>query len=198
VNPYFEARAKNYAKQSGRGLWNRFRQMEYSVVSDLLSGKAEESLVDLGCGAGYYATQLKKDFGFNVVGVDSSPSMLRHLDNSGIRTILSTIESMPAAEKFDVALIAGVLEFIARPDLVFKKCAEIVKPGGRLVLLVPDDGVLGSLYRRFHEFQDCPTYLRSREQYVAMAKLKGFTLVKNRNCTPISQAIAFQLSSASV
>jgi SAM-dependent methyltransferase len=193
VNPYFEARAKNYVKQSGRGLWQRFRQTEYSVVAEFLEGKAEMSLADLGCGAGFYATRLKKEFGLHVVGIDSSPGMLRHLENSGIRTILSTIETMPIEEKFDLALIAGVLEFISRPDLVFKKCAEILKPGGRLVTLIPNDGVLGSLYRRFHEFQDCPTYLRSREQYQAMAKLKGFTLVDSKSCTPISQVVAFAM-----
>ena len=176
---------------SQKGLWRICRNAESKKVFSLLDPKQGESLVDLGCGAGYYAIPLSSDFGLKVLGVDSSPSMLKSVREAGIATHLSSIESFDGVGQFDKALIAGVLEFIAHPELALENCSKLIRDGGRLVILVPGTGVFSAAYKLFHEIQNCPVYLRPVTEYKRIAKSHGFSPIDASRCTPFSIAMSF-------
>ncbi len=82
TDAYFEKAASTYLDRSGRGLWGHFRRREKAVIFDFLQPQPGESLLELGCGAGFYARKLYSDFGMQVTGVDVCPSMIRQLENS--------------------------------------------------------------------------------------------------------------------
>ncbi|MBE9014665.1 methyltransferase domain-containing protein [Chroococcidiopsidales cyanobacterium LEGE 13417] len=55
--------------------------------------------------------------------------------------------------EFDVILITEVIEHVAHPDLFLKKIAQMVKPGGHIVMSTPN----GEYFQnRLPKFSDCP------------------------------------------
>lgn len=188
---YFESRARTYRKKSARGLWRIFRKVESRAVFQMLSPRKGERLLDLGSGAGYYSIPLKR-FGMKVLALDSSPGMLRELEAQGVETWLGRAEDAPEFQRFDSILAAGLLEFVEEPDAVIKKCARILEPGGKLVLLIPSAGISGIVYKASHEFQGCPVFIRKREDYIQLAEEQGFEFTASKRCTPISTVLAFR------
>ncbi len=149
-------------------------------------------LVDLGCGAGYYSIPLREQYGMNVVGVDSSGAMLRELamrEIPSLQTDVSDLSALPS-HHFEVALAAGVLEFVEDPSAFFPQVSRLLTASGRLVLLIPTGGWPGKAYEWMHRRQSCPTHSRSVEFYIQCANQAGFRLMERRLCTPISTALA--------
>ena len=60
MNTYFDERAKSYLEKSRRFPWAQVRKKELSVVEKVLSPKNESTLIDLGCGAGFYTISLRE------------------------------------------------------------------------------------------------------------------------------------------
>ena len=92
--------------------------MRYTVMSDLFRRREEKdtkfSLVDIGCGAGFYVDYMRtiKDFGIDYFGIDISPVMIQAAtqiypdEQFEVRDILQN----PLEHKaFDYALLNGVL-----------------------------------------------------------------------------------------
>ncbi|MGZ3721485.1 MAG: class I SAM-dependent DNA methyltransferase [Bdellovibrionales bacterium] len=186
---YFEKRAPFYRAKSARGIWRQFRRREFATVARLLSPRPGQRLIELGCGTGHYALGLRDQFSLNVFAVDSSPAMLRELEQSGVETWLGEAEAVPEDRRFDSALAAGLLEFVEDPAAVFDKCARLLEPRGTFVLLVPVAGLRGALYKFVHEWRGCGVFIRPLREYIKLAERAGFELMEIRNCTPISSAL---------
>jgi SAM-dependent methyltransferase len=200
VNAYFETRAITYAQKSRRGPWAWFREKEWRAVVALIKPSREVSVVDLACGAGFYSARLAREYGAKVLGVDFSTAMLDSLSKENIPTLRASIDELTgelAGElkdigEFDCALIGGALEFIERPENVFSGCRNIVREGGRLVILIPKVGLAGKLYKFSHEWAGCPTQIRSEQTYRRLAEDAGFAWQETITCTPLSLAIRFE------
>jgi SAM-dependent methyltransferase len=82
---------------------------EPEVISRAVPAGA--SILELGCGTGRM-THALRDLGFVVTAVDESPDMLSRVH--GVRTVLSSIESLDLAEHFDAVLLGSFL--IHAPD----------------------------------------------------------------------------------
>lgn len=190
---YFESRSRDYLQRCQSGLWRHVKQTEFTAVMGLLEPRPGQSLMDVGCGPGFYAIPLEVDFGVRVLGVDSSPGMLRSLREAGVRTHFSPIEELQLDERFDLILMAGVLEFVANPDLAFEKAKDHLRAGGKLVVLFPRACLVGQIYRGFHELQGCPTFIRELRHYDKCAADRGFKIEVARVCTPISVVARFRL-----
>ena len=80
---YFEARAAFYDQLSERGLWARVRRREAAAVQRLLGPVICVPVLDLGCGAGFYAERIRARGGLPF-GVDASPAMIAELAKKGI------------------------------------------------------------------------------------------------------------------
>jgi ubiquinone/menaquinone biosynthesis C-methylase UbiE len=189
---YFEKRAPAYREKSGRALWNVFRKLEFAAVGKLLALHNGERLLDLGCGAGFYAAGFKKSFALEILAVDCSPAMLREVAAQDIPTWLGRAEDIPEGRRFDKILAAGMMEFVEDPAKVFAKCARLLEPGGKLVILIPTAGWRGFLYRAVHEWRGCPAFIRSRKEYARLAMVSGFAMHTFNVCTPISMALEFR------
>lgn len=190
--PFFENQHQSYLQRSQRGLWQHFRKREMATILKMLRPIRGQSLVDLGCGAGFYAIPLQVEYGMNVLAVDSSPGMLEGLKQKNIKTLLSPIESLGDIGRYDHALAAGVLEFIFPANVVFTKCRDFLNVGSKLIILIPTDNWAGWAYRLAHDWQGCRTYLRPVSEYQEMALAAGFRLKAVQRCTPISLAMHFE------
>jgi 2-polyprenyl-6-hydroxyphenyl methylase/3-demethylubiquinone-9 3-methyltransferase len=97
-------------------------------------------VLDVGCGGGVLCEPLAK-LGAIVVGLDPARTAIgvakRHAIEAGIAvdyrcgTIVALAE---AGETFDVVLAMEVIEHVAHSEVFLDTCAELVKPGGLVIL----------------------------------------------------------------
>jgi 2-polyprenyl-6-hydroxyphenyl methylase/3-demethylubiquinone-9 3-methyltransferase len=97
-------------------------------------------VLDIGCGAGLLCEPLTR-LGGALVGVDPSASNIAagrlHAEDSGLAIDyrIGTAEALAdAGERFDVVLAMEVVEHVADVDLFVRRCAEMVRPGGMMIL----------------------------------------------------------------
>jgi 2-polyprenyl-6-hydroxyphenyl methylase/3-demethylubiquinone-9 3-methyltransferase len=55
---------------------------------------------------------------------------------------------------FDLILMGEVIEHVAHPDLFLKKIAQMVKPGGYIIMTTPNGGYFLNKLPKFSEFSD--------------------------------------------
>lgn len=194
---YFDKRAKTYLRRGNRGIWKILRKREFGAVIRMLEPAPGTSLIDLGCGPGYYSIPLQKQFGINVLGVDASATMLESLSKQNVRTLLSPVEDLPDVGPFDNALAAGILEFLSKPEILFQRCYSVLSARGKLVVLVPASGAGGFIYKAWHDVMRCPAFIRSLAEYKKIAEQTGFSCLSLSQCTPISFAVCFEKNNAS-
>lgn len=108
-------------------------------------------MLEAGCGWGTNLTQLEKS-GFAVTGLDISRQALERLDRHN-RTLIEADLSKPLPEdvrQYDVVLALDVIEHIDDDRGVVQRLAQLVRPGGIVVLSVP---ALPELYSEFDRIQ---------------------------------------------
>jgi len=97
-------------------------------------------ILDIGCGAGVLSEPLAR-IGAAVVGADAAETSIevakRHAAGSGLdidyRAV--TAEALAdAGERFDIVLAMEVVEHVADVDLFVRRCAEMIKAGGLMIV----------------------------------------------------------------
>jgi ubiquinone/menaquinone biosynthesis C-methylase UbiE len=122
---------------------------------DLLSVRATDRVLEVGCGAGVVLDMLTERTQM-VVGMDFSRSMLsRYGGRAGL--VRGDAAHLPfAAAAFDRVLLASVAPYFVTADYtlaVIRECLRVVAPGGRIVV--------GDLLLRPH-----PTYTSIRRAWL--------------------------------
>jgi ubiquinone/menaquinone biosynthesis C-methylase UbiE len=113
-----------------------------ALVREALGAKAGERILDLGCGPGFYVSELLDEVGADgsVVGMDASPAMLavarrrvEGRENADFHEADAT--SLPVTdEEFDRALSVQVMEYVADIPAAFGELHRVLKPGGRVLI----------------------------------------------------------------
>lgn len=98
-------------------------------------------LLDVGCASGIFLAQAL-DAGWRVTGLEPSEVLFKEAsERIGSRgTILPQIleEASLDEQRFDAVTLWDVLEHVADPINLMRKCCQLLKPGGLLLLNVPD------------------------------------------------------------
>jgi 2-polyprenyl-6-hydroxyphenyl methylase/3-demethylubiquinone-9 3-methyltransferase len=97
-------------------------------------------ILDIGCGAGILSEPLAR-MGAEVVGADPSAANIaaakQHAEQAGLAIDYraTTIEALAVSdERFEAVLAMEVVEHVADVTLFLKQCAQLVKPGGVLIV----------------------------------------------------------------
>jgi protein O-GlcNAc transferase len=93
--------------------------------------------VDVGCGDGTLM-MTAADFGFAAVGLDSSSEAVGRLRGLGFNALEHDFMQLKFEVVLDVLSIMDVLEQIPYPREALRKAAQILRPGGVLVISMPD------------------------------------------------------------
>ncbi len=117
---------------SPRGAWMGAREM--AVLQELLHPDAGESLLDVGCGTGFFSSRFA-DAGLQVTGLDANRAMLdfaRQRDGR-IEWRLGQAEKLPFADRqFDYVAAITSLCFVTQPAQVLQ---ELWRVSRRAVIL---------------------------------------------------------------
>jgi SAM-dependent methyltransferase len=105
-----------------------------SVVYPLINKWALGLTLDVGCGIGLYLAS--KD---STCGVDINLECVEHCKGLyGDRVKAMCEDSIPyEKEVFDSVVLDNVLEHVASPVPLLEDCLRVLKPGGRIIILVP-------------------------------------------------------------
>ena len=132
-----------YEYHQREGAESEYDQRRLAIIADIIAPhvtRPDARILDIGCATGRLLANLR-DRGFpNVVGLDPSPACAvaaKKLYGIGVRT-MTLAELGAGPEKFDVAILVGVLEHLCDLDEAFVHLRTILNPGGLLYVEVPD------------------------------------------------------------
>ena len=103
-----------------------------------LTGRPPARVLDLGCGDGHMASELRAA-GHHVVGVDATaePGVKDRVDRF-VQADLDLGLPLEVSGPFDVVVCADVLEHLRRPELVLEELRALLAPSGAVVVSVPN------------------------------------------------------------
>jgi 2-polyprenyl-3-methyl-5-hydroxy-6-metoxy-1,4-benzoquinol methylase len=96
-------------------------------------------ILDVGCGSGTLLGLLKQR-GFQTLGIDFSAEAAKLADTeNGVQVLVGSLnEAQFPAQSFDIVTLFHVLEHVTNPRTVLAEAGRILKPGGSIVLQVPN------------------------------------------------------------
>lgn len=189
---YFEKVSADYDGTVSKGILKIPRDRERAAVLNFLQlNRAGTSLMDVGCGAGFYSLKAK-EAGMYVHSVDASAGMVMRLQGKVDEAEVADIEKLEADRTFDKVVCAGVLDFVMRPEPAFRNLCKLVSPGGRLVVLCPRKGPGGLFYRVEKYFFGIHINLFTRHWLRKLAEQEGLHLVDYAHPLPTNMALYFE------
>jgi 2-polyprenyl-3-methyl-5-hydroxy-6-metoxy-1,4-benzoquinol methylase len=152
--PCFQASAGDAAgKEYWNSIWQKLAPIEryagplyeqHPVLARFLPHSEGGDAIEIGCGSGNYMIYINKEFGYRIDGLDYSDNMdyvRANLSYNGIHNSqlfnANFFEFVPA-KKYDLVLSGGFAEHFDDYESVITKHAEWAKPGGLVVVIVPN------------------------------------------------------------
>ena len=149
---HFEAEAHSWWDPNGIARWiHRYNLVRIGYIRDAACADfgrdasrrdplRDLRILDIGCGAGLLSEPLAR-LGASVVGADPAGANIevarRHAHEAGVAVDYRAVTAemlAEAGERFDVVLAMDVVEHVAHPDLFLQCCAELMRPGGLMIL----------------------------------------------------------------
>jgi len=111
---------------------------EWPALKSMLPDLAGKSVIDLGCGYGWFCRVAREQGAAEVIGVDISEKMLARAveltDDVCIRYQRSDLESLELQDNcLDLVYSSLALHYLPELDTLFYKIQRALKPGGSLV-----------------------------------------------------------------
>ena len=158
---------------------------KFELAASILEKKVD-SVLDLGCGTGFFISLLSEKI--NKIGVDTHDESLNVAKKYGVEVILGDIYTLNefSDNSFGAITLWGVLEHIKNPIEILRQVRVKLKPGGFVVICVPN--VDSSIVRRF--WKDCFTFCPQHLWYFSFNTLQlalrrtGFKLYDSYSIEP--------------
>ncbi len=139
-----------------------------------VGAKSKARILDVGSGVGQFVKMMNR-FGYGgATGIDP------FLDQSAERPYVRRSDIQSVKEIYDLILFNHSLEHLTEPEAAVKKCADLLSPGGTVVIHIPNMHSRG-----FAEFKQdwcwlhapCHFAIPSRQGIEVMAARCGFKVV---------------------
>jgi trans-aconitate methyltransferase len=153
-------------------------------VVTLLTPRAGERILDVGCGDGPLTKKLV-ELGCEVVGVDASPAMIEAAKALGLDAHVMDGQALQFEGEFDAVFSNAALHWMKHADAVIAGVWRALKPGGRFVAEFGGDGntatVLRALDAALHQrgldfYTLSPWYFPSVEEYRSRLEAQGLVV----------------------
>lgn len=155
---HYDTFADAYARANDNGLFNRWYARP--AVLELLGDVAGRRILDAGCGSGPLLADLE-ELGASVTGFDASPAMIRlartRLGDEADLQVADLTQPLPYEdEAFDDALAVLVLHYLEDWSRPLAELRRVLKPGGRLVVVVNHPVIPPVMYPEVDYFATVP------------------------------------------
>ena len=116
--------------------------MKWNRIKDAIEPLHGRNVLDVGCGNGYYALQMRDSGAGSVLGIDPTPlyivqflAVSRFIDARGIFVLPLRLVDLPGdSHAFDTVFSMGVLYHQRSPIDHLQQLKAALRPGGQLVL----------------------------------------------------------------
>lgn len=141
-----------------------------------------ERWLDVGCGTGYMAAQLKQQgFAQHVVGVDAAQGMLAIENHPCDQCICADMEQLPNADNSVESIVANLsLQWAENPERVLMQCYRVLEAKGLLAFTVPVPGALIELEQSWKATGDTHSHINTfvdAESWKNMLQSIGFEFI---------------------
>jgi len=171
-------------KESGyyyQGRWEHFQAI------DLI--KSNETVLEIGCGDGFFLNLLRTK-NIKSVGLELNPKAATEARKKGLEVFTQLLEEhAPKNENaYDIVCSFQVLEHISNPRSYFLNSLKVVKPGGRLIIAVPNNNPYIFKHDILHTLNLPPHHsgLWNRESFENIPKFFPIAL-SSINIEPLSE-----------
>ena len=188
VRKYFDAQARIYDHKKNSWSMGWIVSKELNTVLELLEISEGDSVLDAGCGSGYYSEYIR-DHGGIPFCVDLSEEMIHVAKQKSLEAIVADLAEINLGKKFDKILVAGVIEFNKNPKKILVNLKNHLTKDGSLILLYNTKSLSGLLYLLFHLIHGVDVKLYSKKEIRNLLKDSGFEVYKEQVCTSFSSVI---------
>src|SRR5712691_9374925 len=125
-----------YSRMSKYPWYYEENKWEYDVAAEIVSRITPESLLEIGCGNGFFLEKIKT-LGLRIEGVDINKDAVAVCRAKGLR--VDAVNVFEITESYDMVVLFQVLEHMENlKGLVEFLVTRLVRPGGHLVIAVPN------------------------------------------------------------
>lgn len=123
---------------------------DYDVANDFINNNS--SVLDIGCGEGKFLDYLSSKKNCFCQGLELNELACEIAIKNGMNVMKLTIQELAKSSnvKFDYVTFFQVLEHISDVDSFLKSAIEMVKPGGTIILAVPNNEPYYLTYDKNH------------------------------------------------
>jgi SAM-dependent methyltransferase len=142
---------------------------------------AARTVLEVGCGAGFVLSAIRdQDPQRFVIGCDRSVEALRRARqrDSRVPVFEADVRQLPLARQFDLILALDVIEHVDEDHLALAEMYRLTRPGGSLLLTVPQHRWLWSQVDEF----SCHRRRYDRRELAAKVADAGFGIVHATSC----------------
>jgi len=130
-----------------------FQRRKTDAVRDSLEVKADDIVVDIGCGSGVQLQEIGRKGYALAVGIDLSLNAALHGRKKAIKNtdfIIADVQHLPVkASCVDKIICAEIIEHVKEPDNLIKEISRVLKDGGEVVITTPNDRSVWGMYELF-------------------------------------------------
>ena len=146
-----------YGQIRNRGYAYAYAERQHQTLQMVQrSVPAGARVLDIAAAQGNFSLALA-EAGYNVTWNDLRSDLVDYVklkhQNGQVSYAAGNAFELQFAQPFDAVLITEVIEHVAHPDQFLAKVAELVKPGGAIIMTTPNGAYLRNTLPRF---SDCP------------------------------------------
>jgi SAM-dependent methyltransferase len=136
------------------------RALSGRILNGIREPHGANRLLDVGCGSGQMLA-VYRALGWRAVGIEISPRACAACRDKGLDVHEGTVFDAPlSTQQFDMILLSHVIEHVLDPVAVLKRVADLLAPGGKIILTTPNVRGIGfSLYGSCWHALDAPRHV---------------------------------------
>lgn len=116
---------------------NRFGRERVALLAEVCGSLENKKILEVGCGNGYFLAAAK-EVTLSCFGSEYSvKNQMKAQENTGLPIFTDPLESFPEKD-FDIAVSFDVVEHVEDPVTFMTNIANLLRPGGHLLLYTPN------------------------------------------------------------
>ncbi|WP_200821268.1 malonyl-ACP O-methyltransferase BioC [Oceanicoccus sp. KOV_DT_Chl] len=175
-----------------------FQRLVGKRLLDFLPEINAETVLDLGCGTGFFTPQLQSHYpGSNIVGLDLAEGMVRYSSARQLGNWLcADAESLPlAANSIDIIYSSLAIQWCENNTELFSEIFRVLKPGGRFIFSTLGPQSLHELRSAWSVVDDYVHVNRFAAKELLLVAIKRAGFDNQHNSAWLEEMITLQYSS---